>query len=133
MTAPALIRLETVKAGRPALSTAGSPRQAFQFALEELEAGADSVAIELAGRQDGGLLEALAALEGTHLPGLVVAVNTGSSCRFPLALLFEPADRVTMAELSRVAGGPVSPFTRADAIALELPLGDSRRNNAQSL
>lgn len=133
MSAPLPIRLETVKGGRAGISTAGSPRQAFRFAAEELKNGAECVAIELAGGQDGGLLEALAALEGKALPGLVVAVNSGHSCRFPLALLFEAGDVATLAELARLAAGPATPFTRADAIELELPLGDARHFNAQAL
>lgn len=127
---PAPISLEVVRTGRATLSTAGSPRQAFRFALEEIDSGADCVAVEL-GEQQGGILEALASLEGLALPGLVLV--PGSSCRFPLAVLFDASNREALAALARLAPGPSAVFTRADAVALELPLGDTRLTNAQTL
>lgn len=109
-------KVEAAKDGRLNVSSAGSARQAFRMALEDVREGAETVSIATTDGE-GELLEAFARVVGSLEQVVRLEPVSEGWDGYTWRFLFTAAEDGLLLELSSVA-----PVTAG--VVLELPLGE---------
>lgn len=104
MSAPTLppFRVEASSRGRMFYSSAGTARQAFAIAREELESGASTVTVA-SNESLGDMLEAFSTLARSFLEVVIVHLDGLDVGGYAYRLAFEPRDLALVVELAGVA------------------------------